>query len=328
MKVDRLLEIITILLNNEKIKAKYLAEKFEVSIRTIYRDIEDICKAGVPIITFQGGGGGSMGIGWETGYLTGLADGGIDTRFADLIVGTSAGSQVGAVIASRISWNDIWEKLINLKYQSQKESPSGNLGSLFEKYDEIATSSKTPKEWIDRMGKLAIESNTMAESEQLSRIRNTIGDCQWAEALRIVAVDLVTSQRVVWGSNSSIELIKAASASSSLPGVWPPTTICSRKYLDGGVHSMENADIAEGASKVLILSVGLPVQTPFKLEDQIQSLQKSGSEVELVKPDKKIYEELQQLGGNPVDPRIRPVIAACGREQGYEDAKRIAKFWD
>lgn len=55
MKVDRLLEIITILLNNEKIKAKYLAEKFEVSIRTIYRDVEDICKAGVPIITFQGG---------------------------------------------------------------------------------------------------------------------------------------------------------------------------------------------------------------------------------------------------------------------------------
>ncbi|WP_026887613.1 helix-turn-helix transcriptional regulator [Clostridium beijerinckii] len=58
MKIDRLLGIITILLNSEKIKAKYLAEKFEVSIRTIYRDIEDICKAGVPIITFQGGDGG------------------------------------------------------------------------------------------------------------------------------------------------------------------------------------------------------------------------------------------------------------------------------
>lgn len=58
LKVDRLLVIITILLNNEKIKAKYLAEKFEVSVRTIYRDLEDICKAGVPIITFQGGDGG------------------------------------------------------------------------------------------------------------------------------------------------------------------------------------------------------------------------------------------------------------------------------
>lgn len=58
MKIDRMLGIITMLLNNDKIKAKELAEKFEVSVRTIHRDIEDICKAGIPIITYQGGDGG------------------------------------------------------------------------------------------------------------------------------------------------------------------------------------------------------------------------------------------------------------------------------
>jgi predicted DNA-binding transcriptional regulator YafY len=58
MKIDRLLGIITTLLNTERIKAKDLAEKFEVSIRTIHRDIEDICMAGIPIITYQGGDGG------------------------------------------------------------------------------------------------------------------------------------------------------------------------------------------------------------------------------------------------------------------------------
>ena len=91
---------------------------------------------------------------------------------------------------------------------------------------------------------------------------------------------------------------------------------------------MENADIAEGMGKVLILSLGLAVQTPFKLEDQVQRLQESGSRVELVKPDKKTYAALQRLGGNPLDPRIRPVIAACGREQGQEDAERLAQFWN
>ncbi|MBB6214266.1 putative DNA-binding transcriptional regulator YafY [Anaerosolibacter carboniphilus] len=65
MKIDRLLGIITILLNNERIKAKDLAEKFEVSIRTIHRDIENICIAGIPIVTYQGGGGG---IGIAEGY--------------------------------------------------------------------------------------------------------------------------------------------------------------------------------------------------------------------------------------------------------------------
>lgn len=58
MKIDRLLGIVTILLQRDKITAPELAEKFEVSRRTIYRDIEDICKAGIPIISIQGGDGG------------------------------------------------------------------------------------------------------------------------------------------------------------------------------------------------------------------------------------------------------------------------------
>jgi Predicted transcriptional regulator len=58
MKIDRLIGIITILLQNEKVTAPYLADKFEVSRRTINRDIEDICKAGIPIVTMQGTNGG------------------------------------------------------------------------------------------------------------------------------------------------------------------------------------------------------------------------------------------------------------------------------
>jgi len=58
VKIDRLLGIITTLLQNEKVTAPYLAEKFEVSRRTINRDVEDICKAGIPIVTQQGVNGG------------------------------------------------------------------------------------------------------------------------------------------------------------------------------------------------------------------------------------------------------------------------------
>lgn len=58
MKVDRLLGIITTLQQNKKVTAPYLAEKFEVSRRTINRDIEDICRAGIPIVTTQGNNGG------------------------------------------------------------------------------------------------------------------------------------------------------------------------------------------------------------------------------------------------------------------------------
>lgn len=57
MKIDRLLGILTTLLQHEKVTAPELAKKFEVSRRTIHRDIDDICKAGIPIITYQGGDG-------------------------------------------------------------------------------------------------------------------------------------------------------------------------------------------------------------------------------------------------------------------------------
>lgn len=58
MKIDRLIGILSVLLQQEKVTAPYLAEKFEVSRRTINRDIEDICKAGIPLVTTQGQNGG------------------------------------------------------------------------------------------------------------------------------------------------------------------------------------------------------------------------------------------------------------------------------
>lgn len=58
MKIDRLIGILSILLQQDKVTAPYLAEKFEVSRRTINRDIEDLCKAGIPIATTQGVNGG------------------------------------------------------------------------------------------------------------------------------------------------------------------------------------------------------------------------------------------------------------------------------
>lgn len=58
MKIDRLIGILSVLLQKEKTTAPELAERFEVSRRTINRDIEDLCRAGIPIRTSQGTGGG------------------------------------------------------------------------------------------------------------------------------------------------------------------------------------------------------------------------------------------------------------------------------
>ncbi|MFC5405746.1 helix-turn-helix transcriptional regulator [Cohnella soli] len=65
MKLERLLSIIILLLNRRIVQAKELAERFEVSVRTIYRDIDAINGAGIPVVTYQGTNGG---IGLAEGY--------------------------------------------------------------------------------------------------------------------------------------------------------------------------------------------------------------------------------------------------------------------
>ncbi|MGL1893645.1 MAG: YafY family transcriptional regulator [Spirochaetaceae bacterium] len=58
MKIDRMLTIIVMLLNRNRISAKEIAEKFEISVRTVYRDIEAINMAGIPVLSFPGNNGG------------------------------------------------------------------------------------------------------------------------------------------------------------------------------------------------------------------------------------------------------------------------------
>lgn len=83
MKIDRLIGILSILIQRETVTAPYLAEQFEVSRRTINRDIEDLCKAGIPIVTKQGVNGGISimdNYKWERTLLT-------NTEMQDILAG-------------------------------------------------------------------------------------------------------------------------------------------------------------------------------------------------------------------------------------------------
>ena len=134
MKTDRLIGILSILLQEEKTTAPRLAERFEVSRRTINRDIEVLCKAGIPVRTIQGTGGG---ISIMDGYrvdrtiltskemqmiLAGL-------RSLDSVSGSSCysrlmekvqahGGRVGCVPVSEQSWKDMgdWREYLKMIY--------------------------------------------------------------------------------------------------------------------------------------------------------------------------------------------------------------------
>lgn len=272
------------------------------------------------------GGGGSLAISWELGYLYALSNEGMDIRNVDLVIGTSGGAQSGTGLTSMNSWEEIYDQQIAPK--SNEIPPIQDMNPVFERYQEIENSANTPQEWVKNYGAYALEECYFDEHEHINRLQKRIKVNDWPKNLMITAVNTQQAERVAFTVKSNVDLYKAMAASGSLPGVWPATTINDEKYCDGGCHSMENADLAQGAKKVLIFATNLPVNTPYKLEDAITELENKGSEVKLITPSKEVFAKLKELGGNTVDPSIRPEIFEVAKIQGYNDAKKLKQFWN
>ena len=271
------------------------------------------------------GGGGSLAIGWELGYLYALENEGIDIRNADLVIGTSGGAQAATGITSTKSWEEIFNEQIEPK--SNEEPPQQNMEAVVAKYSEIAQKSHSPEEWIENYSEFALQKNKFDESEHINRLKHRIKVTSWPQNLMITAIDAQASKRAVFTKDSNVDIYRPMASSGSLPGVWPATTIDGKKYYDGGCHSMENADLAKGAHKVLILATNLPIVTPYKINDAIAELQNSGANVKLITPSEDVLQKLNELGGNTVDTAIRPEMARLGQQQGERDAQMIKEFW-
>ena len=272
------------------------------------------------------GGGGSLAIGWELGYLLTLSNQCIDVRHADLMIGTSGGAQAATGLTSDKSFDVIYDEQIAPK--SNETPPVKDMSGIFERYAQIQEHSKSPKEWIENYSVYALEDHKFNESVHITRLEHRIKGIEWPSNLMITAINARKAERVALTSDSQVNLHRAMASSGSLPGVWPATTIEGDKHFDGGCHSMENADLAKGAKKVLILATNLPISTPYKLEDAIKELEESGAKVKLITPSKAVFDKLNELGGNTVDPSIRPDIFKAGEAQALEDVEKIRSFWN
>ena len=271
------------------------------------------------------GGGGSLAIGWELGYLLTLSNQGIDVRHADLMIGTSGGAQAATGLTSDKSFDVIYDEQIAPK--SNETPPVKDMSGIFERYAQIQEHSKSPKEWIENYSVYALEDHKFNESVHITRLEHRIKGIEWPSNLMITAINARKAERVALTSDSQVNLHRAMASSGSLPGVWPATTIEGDKHFDGGCHSMENADLAKGAKKVLILIENYNFNY-LELEDAIKELEESGAKVKLITPSKAVFDKLNELGGNTVDPSIRPDIFKAGEAQALEDVEKIRSFWN
>src|SRR5581483_5739954 len=105
-----------------------------------------------------------------------------------------------------------------------------------------------------RIGAAALAAETIDEAPRRAAVAARVPVDAWpARTLLIVAVDAATGETVVFDRGSGVSLVDAVTASCAVPGVWPPATIGGRRYVDGGVRSGTNADLAVGCDRVVVI---------------------------------------------------------------------------
>lgn len=266
------------------------------------------------------GGGGLTGVGWEWGILAGLAEAGVDLSDADLIVGTSAGSVVGAQLATGL---DIEER-----YQAQLVPPDSELAAtlgarMMLRY--MLAMVGRPQEFRKRIGRLALRAKTVPESTRQAVIESRLPVKEWpARALQITAVETTTGEFRVFDRASEVPLVPAVAASCAVPGIWPPVTIDGHRYMDGGARSGTNADLAAGYDRVVVIAP-LPrgIGPMTGVATQVEAL-RARSQVTLVTPDRAAT---QAFGRNVLDPARRAGAARAGRTQATTLAPEIRAIW-
>lgn len=180
-----------------------------------------------------------------------------------------------------------------------------------------------------RMGALALDlaSGYDASGRWRATVAARLPATDWPEHdLLITAVDANTGETEVFHRNSGVDLVDAVAASCSSGSAY---RIGAGSYIDGGYRRNENADLAAGCGRVLVLSplggrTRTPVEWGMQLEAQVEELRAGGSTVETVFPE---GDAEHMFGANAMDLSLRPAAAQAGYNQGKSLAGKLAGFW-
>lgn len=263
------------------------------------------------------GGGGVAGIAWETGVLAGLADEGIAIDRGHIVLGTSAGAVVAAQVTAATSLEELYE--LQLENNPSLVSPSITASAMLKLATGPAFAS-TPEQAAKRIGRRALQARISDPDLMLRIIADRLPVHEWPDAdLRITAVDTESGQLRVFTRADGVALVDAVAASSCIPFIMSPVHIEGRRYMDGGMRSPLNLDLAPGSGPVIALAPTISSMGPWaRLSRQRAAL--GARSVEVVTRD----EATRKAQGTKVmDRSVVPAVAAGGRAQGHAIADRL-----
>ncbi|HET6501742.1 MAG TPA: patatin-like phospholipase family protein [Amycolatopsis sp.] len=291
------------------------------------------------------GGGGAAGQAWQIGVIAGLAESGRDlTETADLVIGTSSGATTAAHVRSGIPPAELLASVLSPPVQpvgqNPAQPPSLPMNTVFERMRVIGAAATSAADLQRAMGAFGLESDSVlgpGAAQRRALVAARLPYPEWPNRpMIVVAVNAHTGELAAFDRDSGVDLVDAVTASTALPGLVPTHGINGTHYINGGVRSGENADLASGYANVVVLSPfggrsGTPPKGQFEglrrepewgtdLASQVEALRTQGSHVEVITPD---ADSRAAMGTNQMDPATRGPAARAGFAQGKQEATRV-----
>jgi NTE family protein len=280
------------------------------------------------------GGGGVTGIAWELGVLCGLQRAGVPLGDADVVIGTSAGSVVGTVVAAGIDLeaavaqqqagpdSNGRDSAADRRSSSAEGERRGGTGWLLAALAVLTDPAVPVREGRVRVGEYALAATTRDEASYVAGMAAILPVRQWpGRDLRITAVDTGDGRDVVFDAASGAPLELAVAASCAVPGLMPPITIDGRRYMDGGIRLGAGADLAAGADHLVVIA---PMAWIDRDRIAAEMASTGAGKTLLIDPDEAA---LEAMGQNFMDPGRRAAAAGAGLRQGAAVADAVRAVW-
>jgi NTE family protein len=262
------------------------------------------------------GGGGPLGVGWQAGLLSALTEASVPVGDADLVVGTSAGSIVGAQLTSGRPLTDLLVRIgQTAPWQVGKPGESIDLEEMIATLDPGHAAPEA--DWVDYFDFLC--------------------DLDWPAPFRCTSFSISSGSFAVWDQASGVDLQRAVASSCTVPGLVSPVTIHGESWIDGGARDALNADLAIGHE--IVVAVSCMALKPPKGEtpeilagllpgiaQRIDDLRVSGAAVEVIEPSRE-FGELSGWGRFLMDVSRTGAAFDAGVRQGGAEVARVRTLW-
>ena len=249
-----------------------------------------------------------MGAYWMTGALRALYEAGLDPRTADTIVGTSAGAVLAGILATgHLPWELNERRRVPLFDIGPATPVEGGRWRDLRPPLGLLRSSLLPPYQVGipaLVGGLMPRGRLLTDHiERLLRSHAQQSPASLHKGVRIVAVDRSSGRRAVFGSRPADRLPAAVAASCAIPGWFAPVHIAGHDYIDGGVHSVFNLDVAaEGKAATIVVLSAMSGSVPLsfgpawlgmrifrgtvgiQLGREVRAARRAGSTVDVIEP--------------------------------------------